>query len=198
MRNIFKIIGLILCIISIPILIVNITLIVKTYLNPEEAPSFLGYKPFIVLSGSMEPTIITGDMAIIKECDPKQLKVGDVIAFKSGNAIVTHRIIEVTVEDGENVFITKGDNNNIEDKFPVQQNQVEGIFVRRIPKLGNIAMFLQTTIGTILCISIPFAIFMIQDIIERKKEKALQLQKQARLEKELQELKKQKEESVIK
>jgi len=198
MKNIFKIIGLILCIISVPILIVNTTLIVKTYLNPNEIPGFLGYKPFIVLSGSMEPNIMTGDIAIIKEYDTKQLKENDVIAFRMGNSVITHRILEITEDNGETVFITKGDNNNIQDKYPVQAEQVEGIFLARIPKLGDLAMFLQTTVGTILCIAIPFTLFMIHDIIERKREKELQLQKQAKLEKELKELKKQKEDVVIK
>lgn len=198
MKKVSMITGIVLCIMFIPILIINSILIVKAYVNPSEIPDFLGYKPFIVLSGSMQPTIMTGDIAIIKEYNPEQLKEGDIIAFRSGNAVVTHRILEITVEEGKTVFITKGDNNKIEDKYPVQQEQVEGIFTRRIPKLGNIAMFLQTTVGTILFISIPFAIFMIHDIVTNKKEKELQKQKQAKLEKELQELKKQKEKVATK
>lgn len=198
MKKVSRITGVILCIIFIPILLINTVLIIESYTNPKEIPDFLGYKPFIVLSGSMEPTIMTGDIAIIKECNTNELKEGDIIAFRSGKSVITHRILEVTQENGETVFITKGDNNNIEDKYPVRAEQVEGIFENRIPKLGDFAMFLQTTVGTILFISIPFTIFMIHDINERKREKELQLQKQAKLEKELEELKKHKEEIVIK
>lgn len=189
MKKIITIVGVIICLIFIPILIVNTILIVKTYINPDEAPDFLGYKPFIVLSGSMEPTINTGDIAIIKKCTPEELKEGDIIAFRSGKSVITHRIIEIKKNENEIKLITKGDNNNSEDRYPIDLENVEGIFVYRIPKLGNFAMFLQTTLGTVIFISIPFILFIIFDIIQRKKDSKMQKQKQEKLEKELEELK---------
>ena len=51
-------------------------------------------------------------------------------------------------------------------------------------------MFLQTTVGTIVFISIPFIIFMIFDIAQRKKDNRIQKQRQEQLEKEIEELKK--------
>lgn len=192
MKKLGTIVGIIICIIFIPILIVNITLIIKSYLNPDKVPDFLGYKPFIVLSGSMEPTIMTGDIAIIKECKKEELKSGDIIAFRSGKSVITHRIIEIKNEEEGTVLITKGDNNNTEDRYPIRLEAVEGVFKYKIPKLGNFAMFLQTTVGTILFISMPFVIFMTFDIIQRKKESKIQKQKQEQLEKELEELKKKK------
>ncbi|MBR3696831.1 MAG: signal peptidase I [Clostridia bacterium] len=130
-----RILGIIIIMIFLPILIINTLLIVKSYLNPNEAPNVFGFKPFIVLSGSMEPTIKTGDIVIIKNCDKDKLKTGDIIAYKSGKSIITHRIDSVIEEDGEKKFITKGDNNNAEDKNPVSISSVEGIFIRRIPKI---------------------------------------------------------------
>lgn len=189
MKKIITIVGVIICLIFIPILIVNTILIVKTYINPDEAPDFLGYKPFIVLSGSMEPTINTGDIAIIKKCASEELKEGDIIAFRSGKSVITHRIIEIKKNENEINLITKGDNNNSEDRYPIDLEAVEGIFVYRIPKLGNFAMFLQTTLGTVIFISIPFILFIIFDIIQRKKDTKMQKQKQEKLEKELEELK---------
>jgi len=180
--------GIIIIIIFLPILIVNTTLIVKSYIHKDRIPDIFGFKPFIVLSGSMEPTIKTGDIAIIKNAKKEVLKEGDIIAFRSGTSVVTHRIIEIK----EDKFITKGDNNNTEDRFPVEYKDIEGVFIKRIPKLGNFAMFLQTTLGVIVFISIPFVLFILTDVYQRKKERKTQEQKYKQLENEIKELKKEK------
>ena len=56
--KVLTVVGIILCIILVPILVVNVTMIVKSYTNPDEYPSFAGYNLMIVLSPSMEDTII--------------------------------------------------------------------------------------------------------------------------------------------
>lgn len=61
-------------IIILPILIVNLVLIVKTKMYPNKIADFLGYRPFIVLSGSMETKINIGDLIIVKEIDAKNIK----------------------------------------------------------------------------------------------------------------------------
>ena len=91
LQKIVGAVGIALCVVFVPLLLINVTLIVKSYTSPDKVPDFFGYKPFIVLSGSMEPSIMTGDMVFVKETDPDSLKVGDVIAYKSGSAVVTHR-----------------------------------------------------------------------------------------------------------
>ena len=96
-----NILGMIIIIIFLPILIINTILIIKSYTNPNEAPNVFGFKPFIVLSGSMEPTIMTGDIAIIKSCNKDELKEGDIIAFRNGTSVITHRIIEISEKNGE-------------------------------------------------------------------------------------------------
>ena len=191
-----SVLGVILIIIFLPILIVNATLIIKSYIHPDEIASFMGYKPFIVLSGSMEPTIMTGDMAIVKEVDTNTLQKGDVIAFRSGNSVVTHRIIEVAVENNQKVLVTKGDNNNAEDRDKVTLDKVEGVCIKRIAKLGNFAMFLQTTWGSIIFISIPFALLIINGAIQRRKDNKEQAKKQEELERQLRELKQDKEKEL--
>ena len=189
-----NILGIIILIIFLPLLLVNTTLIVKSYMHPDQAPDIFGYKPFIVLSGSMEPTIMTGDIVIIKECNVQDLKKEDIIAFRSGSSVITHRIIDIKTENGQNFFVTKGDNNNTEDRNLVSLSSVEGIYTGRIAKLGNFAMFLQTTLGAVIFISIPFILFMITDVVQRRKDAQLQKEKQEQLERELQELKKDKKE----
>ena len=107
-NKIMTIIGVILCVILIPILAVNITLIIKSQTNKDEVPKIGGYCPLIVLTGSMEPEISDGDLIIVKQIDGKDVQVKDVIAFfdpeSTSNSILTHRVIEVIDEDGKLSF----------------------------------------------------------------------------------------------
>ena len=88
-----KIISIVLYIILIPMIIFNFTLIIKSFINPNETPDFFGYKSFVIVSGSMEPTIMTGDAILVKEVPQSEIKENDIISFSQGEMIVTHRII---------------------------------------------------------------------------------------------------------
>lgn len=197
MKNIKKITTILIFIILIPILFVNIVILVNSYMHPDNIPSFLGWKPFIVLSGSMETNIMTGDLVIVKEVDTKDLKQGDIIAFKDEKIVVTHRISQVINENGETKYITKGDNNNTEDKGFVLPSQVEGKYKYRIGRLGNLAMFIQTPIGMVICLSIPILMLILIQTSDFKKQKNEILKSsynQQNMENEIEKLKKQNEE----
>lgn len=185
------ILGIILCIILIPALIVNITLIVKSFLYPEEVPSFMGYKPFIVLTGSMEPVFYSGDLVMVKEVEAESLQVGDVIAFREGTAVITHRIVQVEGEKDKLRFVTKGDNNNVNDRRPVTVEQLEGIYLYRISKLGNFAMFMQTPVGMALFIALPLLLFILYDILRRTLFERKKAQRTKELEAELESMRQQ-------
>ena len=182
-------IGVILCLIFIPVLLINVTLIVKSYTHPERVPDFMGYKPFIVLSGSMEPNIMTGDMVFVKNADTGNLKKGDVIAYRSGEAVVTHRIIEVTTENGETRYVTQGDANDSPDQTSVRPDDVEGLYRGRIAGAGNAAMFMQTTTGMILFVVCPLVLFILWDIIRRRLQGQKEVSRARELELELERLK---------
>lgn len=188
LQKIVGAVGIVLCVVFVPLLLINVTLIVKSYTNPNEVPDFLGYKPFIVLSGSMEPNIMTGDMVFVKETDPDSLKVGDVIAYKSGSAVVTHRIMEVTSENGETRYITQGDANNAPDQTAVKPADVEGLYQRRVAGAGNLAMFMQTTTGMILFVVCPLVLFVLWDVLRRQLESRKEVSRTKELEMELERL----------
>ena len=177
------VIGIIICIALAPILVMNVTIIIKSYINPDQVPDFFGIKPLVVLSGSMEPEIREGDLAISKTVDPASLKVGDIISFKEGSAIVTHRIVQLTTKDGQPAFVTKGDANNVHDGNAITYSQVEGIYVFSIGKIGYLAMFMQTPVGMLVFVGVPVCGFIIYDVVRRrladKKEKTGTINKEA-------------------
>lgn len=166
--------GIVLCVILVPVLILNITLIIKRYTNKDEVPNIGGYAPLIVLTGSMEPGIKSGDLIFIKQIDGKDVKAGDVIAFTdpdgNGVSILTHRVTEVYEEEGTIYFKTKGDANIADDRLPVAADDLVGIYIDfRIAGAGNVAMFMQTTAGLVVCVFVPLVLLVGWDIFRRRR-----------------------------
>ncbi len=163
------------CCILVPILIVNLYIMIQSGLNRDKVPNVFGYKPFIVLSGSMETKIHKGDLVITKIVNPKKLKKDDVIAFRDAeNTVTTHRIIDIVEEDGEKYFITKGDNNSIQDKNLVEFKDVEGQYVTRFPSIGSIMNTLSEPTTIIIVFLGITLIFVVAFSISTKKQRDLE------------------------
>ena len=114
---------------------------------PLTVPNFMGYDVYNVVSGSMEPTIPIGSIIYVKDTDPADIKSGDIIAFKSGDSVIMHRVKENKVVEG--TFVTKGDANEAEDMNNVPYDDLIGIVVRHIPILGQLLILCGSTFGRI-------------------------------------------------
>ena len=172
MHKVLTIIGTVLCVILIPILVINCILIVKSFTS-EDVPNVAGTLPLIVLTDSMYPVIESGDLIICHTEEPENIQVGDVIAFfdpaGNGSSIVTHRVVEVTEQDGKIAWRTKGDNNNTEDRLPVPADKLVAVYEdTRLPGFGNVALFMQTTPGLIVCVVLPILLLVGYDMIRRR------------------------------
>lgn len=183
-------VGYVICAFLALVFIINVTLIVKSYTNPTQVPDFMGYKPFIVLSGSMEPAIMAGDLIVTKKIDPTDVEVGQVISFRVENDIVvSHRVTEIQTEGGL-AFLTKGDANVGMDATRVSPDTIEGLYIWRGAGLGRFALFLQTPIGMLVFVVTPLCLFIIYDIINRTRRGSKKSAREAVLEAELAALKK--------
>ena len=120
-------------------------------------PKLLGFKSYIVLSGSMYPEIHTGAFAYVKPQEADTLKVNDIITFTIGENTVTHRINEITDEG----FITKGDANEMEDNKPVVEDAIVGQVKFTIPKLGFFITYIQQPPGTYIAISVAAMLLLL-------------------------------------
>ena len=172
LHKVLTIIGTVLCIILIPILIINCILIVKSFTS-DEVPSVAGTLPLIVLTDSMYPVIESGDLIICHTEDPENIQVGDVIAFfdpaGNGSSIVTHRVMEIVEEDGQIKWRTKGDNNNTEDRLLVTGEKLVAVYEgTRLAGFGNVALFMQTTPGLIICVVCPILLLVGYDMLRRR------------------------------
>ena len=127
----------------------------------------IGFTPYTVLSGSMEPTYHVGSVVYVKKVDPTTLKVGDPITFYlTGNVIATHRIIEVHGEGTPNLgFRTQGDANETVDGI-TPASAVIGKVTFSIPYLGYVSNFLQQPKGLITVVGTGAAVLAISYIID--------------------------------
>ena len=166
-----NIIGAVLCIIFIPVIILNLILIVRSYTEPDKLPMVFGVSPVIVMSGSMYPAFDAGDMIFLQKTDPNTLQVGDVICYYAEGdkeAAVTHRIVEIQQQKGQQAFITQGDANNTEDRIAVTSDMVQGKYMGfHIPGLGQVAIFLQSPAGMVVCIICPLLLLLLWDVVRR-------------------------------
>lgn len=129
------------------------------------------YNAFIIISQSMTPTIKINDAIITKKVLGKDLKVNDIITFVSQDShfsgfTITHRIIEKTIStNGNYIFKTKGDYNNVVDSTTINENDIIGKTIFKIPMVGYIQYFLSTSFGWIIAILIPSLTIIIYDLV---------------------------------
>ena len=125
-----------------------------------------GDRSYIVLSGSMEPAISTGDVVLVSQVAPGAIGVGDVITFRrtGSDVAVTHRVVEVVQSDRGVAFRTKGDANEAADPGAVAAADVVGRVLLTIPYLGRVVLFIGSTTGFVLVIALPVGLLLLSEL----------------------------------
>jgi signal peptidase len=162
--------GVILCIIFLPILIINLTLVLRSRTQGDNVPSVWGYMPLVAQTGDMAPSIKRGDLVICQTAQAQDIVVGDVIAFfdpEDGATVVIQRVTSIYVEDGQLYFTTQGDAVGAPDELPVSAEDFVGIYCSRIAGAGKIAIFMQSALGLITCVVLPLLLLVGFDALRR-------------------------------
>jgi signal peptidase I len=130
------------------------------------ALSFSGVvKARIVLTGSMSPSISTGDIIVTTPISRKEPKVGDVVAYQAKRfngenvAVFSHRIISGDIQSG---FVVKGDANKSPDSQKPAGPDILGVVIFVIPFLGNIL----TPKALFLLVPCIFGLWLIMDAMK--------------------------------
>ena len=137
----------------------------------------LGVQVYSVISGSMEPEYPVGSLIYVKEVDPSEVEVGDVITYVlPNNTPSTHRVIRIDKEN--QCFYTKGDANESEDGSPVHYKNLIGTPVFKIPYLGYAAYYIQHPPGMYIAMAagaVLLILVFLPDLFgkEKKKDKAV-------------------------
>lgn len=124
-------------------------------------------RSFVVLTGSMEPSIKTHALVFTKQANYEKK---DIIAFQKKDTTIVHRIVAIESKNGATVYKTKGDVNNAADSDSVNQREVLGKTVLVIPYVGYLILFLKTVPGFMIFILFPALVFIVLELLEIKKE----------------------------
>ena len=147
-----------------------ITILVFSSGRNNGVANLFGFIPLTVESDSMKPTFSQGDLIICREVDDiMQLQENDVITFWTiidGKKVKnTHRIVGINRAETTRSFVTRGDNNNLNDDMPAYAGDIIGKWTNvRIGGLGTAMNFLRTKTGFFICILIPMALFFLIEL----------------------------------
>lgn len=120
-------------------------------------PPVLRYQTYVVLSGSMEPTIHIGSVIVATAVDPNELRVGDIITYQrpTDKESVTHRIVQIKGSADGRAFVTQGDANGTPDLGDIRFDRLAGKVQMSVPYLGYIFNFIGSPTMRFLFIVVP-------------------------------------------
>ncbi len=130
-----------------------------------EAPNVFGYKIFRVSSGSMQPQLMIGDVILVKDVEPVEVKKGDIVTYKGevgdlDDKFITHMMIEDPLYvDGDYVFKTQGVAEGAVPDPQWYSDQLVGVFVCKIPFINEVYNFFLTPYGFITFVLVIVVLF---------------------------------------
>lgn len=110
-------------------------------------PLATGSQSYTILTPSMEPAYPPGTLVVVRPTDPESIRIGNVITYQvapGDPAVVTHRVVGVTLSsNGKRMFTTMGDNNAVADAKTVHPEQVRGVVWYALPWIGSLTTLRQ-------------------------------------------------------
>jgi signal peptidase len=148
-------------------LVLVVSLLIFTSFNPIKS-----LQVFRVMSGSMVPTLKVGSVVFVQKINPKELKEGEIITYRSNedpNISVTHRLVAIEEKNGQKIFKTKGDANNAPDATDILASQITGKVIFHIPFLGFLSVWIKKPLGFISLVILPALLIIFGEILSIKK-----------------------------
>jgi signal peptidase I len=124
-------------------------------------------RPLVVLSGSMEPALRTGDVSVVSSIAPLDARPGDIVTFRdpdNAERLITHRVRAMHVHGDAVVFRTRGDANNVSERWRVPASGEIGRVVYSIPKLGWVLAYARTKGLFVLMLGGALALLLVVEL----------------------------------
>ncbi len=150
-----------------------IIFIIGARLKNDKTTSFFGYRWYKVVTSSMSPEILPGDVVIVK-VGADDLKTDDIITFNptaDKNAALTHRLVGSSVDtDGNIIYKTKGDANKSYDVQGVNPEQIIGKVVFKIRYISRIVTYISEHLILSISVLVGFisAVYIVKRLIKFK------------------------------
>lgn len=134
------------------------------------------YEHFVIVSDSMEPTINVGDVVIINNAtEPDTLQSGDIIAFETtiNDQLVTvvHYIHDIEISNDQRIFTTIAENADNPDVWSLNDDDITGTYVLRIPQIGRFLLFAQSPVGRMVIIIDIILIYLLYRMFFKRDKK---------------------------
>ena len=126
---------------------------------------------YTIISTSMEPSLKVYDVVVDVKVKADKIKEGDVITFISTSSLsegmtITHRVINIVETENGRKFRVQGDNNSTPDTSLVDESNILGKVIFKLPQVGRIQFLLQSKGGWLFALLIPALFVVIYDIIK--------------------------------
>lgn len=170
-QKINRILFILLYILLIPTILFSLFLIIIELGNSKEGPSFFNIELYTVISESMSPRLNINDIVIVKKgYEIESYKKGNIITFIRDNEVITHRIDRVISADMRPAFITKGDNNKVEDEEIVKYENIIGKVVLTMPKIGALVNLLKNKLFFVSILCLLFGIMYFDNKSKKRRQ----------------------------
>jgi signal peptidase len=124
-------------------------------------------RPLVVLSGSMEPALATGDVSVVRTVRPVDARPGDIVTFRdpaNSERLITHRVRRMHVRGDSVTFVTRGDANDGSERWSVATDGEIGRVLYRIPELGWALMFAREKGLFVLLLGAALALLLVLEL----------------------------------
>jgi len=121
-------------------------------------PQALGATSMVVRSGSMTPTIRTGDIVVVRPIAPTEAAIGDIVTFKDpagSDRLLVHRVRAISRVGDDVEVITKGDSNTTQERWKVPADGTIGTVAYRVPALGFAVAWIGSPGGRVGLVILP-------------------------------------------
>jgi len=154
----------------------TIVLAVATHFGTNGEYTIAGHPVLAVVSGSMSPTIHTGDLIVddpVTRAETAELRVGQIITFRSvtHTQTITHRIVGIETDETNGIaYVTKGDANSERDIDRVHPADVVGTYRSKISHGGAVLDALHRPLVLILLLASPILWFISAPLLRMARE----------------------------
>ena len=128
-----------------------------------------GFKPVVVYSGSMRPTLGVGSLAVDRVAPARSVRVRDVITFNDPyvtGRLVTHRVARIVPTEHGLAYRTKGDANTTRDPWAIRLDDKVGRVAFDVPLAGYVLWYAHTREIRALLLAV-FAAFVLVAALRR-------------------------------
>ena len=135
-------------------------LLILIFINEKNSLKAFDYTAVVIVSESMEPEINVGDVIIIKNGLQNDIKENDIITFEKDNEYITHRVVEIDEQNNEKLYITKGDNNKVNDVEKIHFSEIRGVKIAQIPYIGLLILKVSKQKGILIILTILILLYI--------------------------------------